>query len=235
MLYSIKFRDHLLSLVNHMFWKKKRKSPKRPFAVFIHIELNLSTLSDIALKFGSPTITDMSNTWDKCNCVSTKITIVGFNTVNDKIIILSGADSHLYNDLQFQIKLPFHFGGRSDDPIKFINVTTENDMVFFTINNIVFMAFPLQYFIKLLRAEPLAVYNDLRKDRFGEASEDEISITNYELDESYKIPIITSIASNFFQYKNTAAKLDVLAVDDDSDFPVNLSEGMREYEESGEE
>jgi hypothetical protein len=199
-----------------MFWKRKKVVDK-PLGVQLKIELNLSTLDKVAKTSNPPNTENMSNTWVEYHCVTASFGIAAINSVKDSILFYSGSDSCIYRDLDFEIKLPYQIGSKYTDLIK---ITPTEDFIFLSFDEVAIMAFPTPYIINSLMGKLLVDYRNVLKNEFGDKSEIDIKVTS--LTGGYNLPIISTVAANWFVYENTAVKVMATLIANNDDFPINL-------------
>lgn len=199
-----------------MFWGKNNKKEK-PFGVQLSIELNAMTLGDVAKTSEPPSIERMSSVWLENNCTKICVGVAAINGVNDSVLFVSGSDGNVYRDMEFEIKLPFPVGPNKSEALQ---VTSSEDFIILSFEEVVIMAFPTCYIINSLMGEPLEEYRNAKKDTFGERSEIEIKVTSPKGECS--LPVITKVAKQWFKYENTAAKVMATLILTKDDFPLEL-------------
>lgn len=199
-----------------MFWRKN-KNIEKPFGVQLTIELNAMTFDDIAKTEEPPNIDRMSNAWLKFNCTKICMGVAAINGVNESVLFISGSDGKVYRDMEFEIKLPFPIGPNKTETVQ---VTSTDDFVFLSFDDIAIMALPIIYITNLLIGSPLVEYRNAEKDMFGEKSELEIKITSPKGE--YNLPVISQVAKKWFKYENTAVKVMGTLILTHDDFPLEL-------------
>lgn len=199
-----------------MFWRKN-KNIEKPFGVQLTIELNAMTFDDIAKTEEPPNIDRMSNAWLKFNCTKICMGVAAINGVNESVLFISGSDGKVYRDMEFEIKLPFPIGPNKTETVQ---VTSTDDFVFLSFDDIAIMALPIIYITNLLIGSPLVEYRNAEKDMFGEKSELEIKITSPKGE--YNLPVISQVEKKWFKYENTAVKVMGTLILTHDDFPLEL-------------
>lgn len=199
-----------------MFWNRTKKVDK-PLGVQLSIEINMSTLDNLAKTGTPPTIDDMSQAWFEYHCVSAKFGIAAINSINGKVLIHAGSDSCIYRDFDFDIKLPFCVGTKEDSLLK---IASNDNFIFMSFEEVVIMAFPTSYIINSLTGKSLIDHRDILKNISGVKSE--ININSTSPSGEYNLPIISNLAEDWFTYENTVVKVMATLLSNDNDFPVEL-------------
>ncbi len=200
-----------------MFWNKKKRTNKTPYGVELDIEINMTTLSKVFDKQTPPGITNIVDAWYEENCTTVSLGIAILKTT-ENVLIVSGSDGNIYKDMQFDIKLPYKIARNSTNVIK---VTSYNNFVFFSFEDIVIMAIPNKIIIDMLYGNPLAKFKDAIKEFKGYEKDIEIDSDIND----YSIAIKTKLGKDWFKYENTAVKVIAFPLDSGIEFPLNLTIG----------
>ena len=198
-----------------MFRRKEKN--KRPCGVQFSIELNAMALEDVANNSEPPSIQGMTDAWLNYNCTKICVGIAAINTIDNRIIYMSGPNGSVCMTMDFDINLPFPVGSNKTE---IVEVRETKNFIFLSFEGVVIMAVPAPYILNLLNGEPIIEYHNTKKDRLGDKSDIviEVSSPNGE----YSLPILSNVAKEWFKYENTVAKVLTTLILEDNDFPLEL-------------
>ena len=117
----------------------------RPIGALLRVEINATTLSDIAATSAKPEISRMSSAWMKENCYRVEASILAINCLDETTLFLSGGN--VYEDTPVEVDLPITIGATQT---RTLYLCKEHRYITLQFDNAVLLAFPVANLVALL-------------------------------------------------------------------------------------